>query len=72
MNEATLNSMLPAARVIKVCGRANYKQKLDAELAKMGNSEMWRAGAAVRSLRPREKAKANLATAAGVKGRGKN
>ena len=61
-----------AKRVIKVCGAADYKQKLDAELAAMGNSEMWRAGAAVRSLRPHEKAKANADKAAGVKGRGKN
>jgi hypothetical protein len=30
---------------------------------------MWRAGAAVRSLRPNEKAKANAEKAAGVKGR---
>ncbi len=35
----------------------------------MGNSEMWRAGAAVRSLRPHEKAKSSTV---GVKGRGKN
>ncbi len=30
----------------------NYKDKLDAELAEMRQSEMWQAGAAVRSLRP--------------------
>jgi ketol-acid reductoisomerase len=30
----------------------DYKQKLAAELKEMGNSEMWRAGATVRSLRP--------------------
>jgi len=30
----------------------NYKQKLTDELKAMGNSEMWRAGATVRSLRP--------------------
>jgi len=58
-----------AKRVIKVCGAADYKKKLDAELAEMGNSEMWRAGAAVRSLRPHEKAKHSTV---GVKGRGKN
>jgi hypothetical protein len=33
---------------------------------------MWRAGAAVRSLRPHEKARANAATATGVKGRASN
>ena len=58
-----------AKRVIKVCGAPDYKKKLDAELAVMGNSEMWRAGAAVRSLRPHEKAKSSTV---GVKGRGKN
>jgi len=30
----------------------NYREKLDAELKTMHESEMWRAGAAVRSLRP--------------------
>ncbi len=30
----------------------NYREKLDAELKAMGESEMWLAGAAVRSLRP--------------------
>jgi ketol-acid reductoisomerase len=30
----------------------DYRQKLAAELKEMGNSEMWRAGATVRSLRP--------------------
>ena len=30
----------------------DYKQKLADELKEMGNSEMWRAGTAVRSLRP--------------------
>ena len=30
----------------------DYRQKLAAELEAMGNSEMWRAGATVRSLRP--------------------
>ena len=31
---------------------ADYRQKLADELKEMGNSEMWRAGATVRSLRP--------------------
>ncbi|MFN2131528.1 MAG: ketol-acid reductoisomerase, partial [Anaerolineae bacterium] len=30
----------------------DYKEKLDAELREMRESEMWQAGAAVRSLRP--------------------
>jgi len=32
--------------------RPDYREKLDAELAEMRNSEMWRAGAKVRELRP--------------------
>jgi ketol-acid reductoisomerase len=30
----------------------DYREKLNAELAEMGNSEMWQAGAKVRELRP--------------------
>ena len=33
----------------------DYRQKLIEELKEMGNSEMWRAGATVRSLRPKQK-----------------
>ena len=64
-----VKSKAEARRVIKVCGAVDYKKKLDAELAVMGQSEMWRAGAAVRSLRPHEKAKTSTV---GIKGRGKN
>jgi ketol-acid reductoisomerase len=39
-------------RVLKSTGAANYKEMLDKELNELGNSEMWRAGAAVRKLRP--------------------
>ena len=60
------------ARVISACGQPNYKELLDAELAEMGNSEMWRAGKAVRSLRPKEKAKVITKKTRGVAGRGKN
>jgi ketol-acid reductoisomerase len=42
-------------RVLKSTGADNYKQMLDAELKELGNSEMWRAGAAVRKLRPSKK-----------------
>ena len=38
--------------VLEKSKEANYKQKLADELKAMGNSEMWRAGATVRSLRP--------------------
>jgi ketol-acid reductoisomerase len=67
-----VKSQKEARRVIKACGTPDYKDKLDAELKAMRESEMWQAGAAVRSLRPREKAKANAAKAAGTKGRGAN
>jgi ketol-acid reductoisomerase len=38
--------------VLKANSARDYKKKLDKELAEMRNSEMWQAGAAVRSLRP--------------------
>jgi len=38
--------------VLKANSAPDYKVKLDAELREMRESEMWRAGAAVRSLRP--------------------
>ncbi len=40
------------AVVLKANSAVDYKEKLDAELREMHESEMWRAGAAVRSLRP--------------------
>jgi ketol-acid reductoisomerase len=40
------------AIVLKANSAPDYKRKLDKELAEMRNSEMWQAGAAVRSLRP--------------------
>ncbi|MBE0674249.1 MAG: ketol-acid reductoisomerase, partial [Bacteroidales bacterium] len=39
-------------RVLQSTGATNYKETLDAELRELGNSELWRAGAAVRKLRP--------------------
>ena len=39
-------------RVIKSLSSVDYKQSLNAELNELGNSEMWRTGAAVRKLRP--------------------
>jgi ketol-acid reductoisomerase len=42
-----------AARVMKLCGSKDYKKRLERELDSLHNSEMWAAGAAVRSLRPR-------------------
>ncbi len=60
------------ARVIRACGAKNYKQMLDKELSSMGNSEMWQAGKAVRSLRPKEKAKTITRSTRGVAGRKSN
>ena len=62
-------TMQEAKEVIRDTGRPDYKEFMAAKLQDMHDSEMWMAGAAVRSLRPHEKAKANAATAAGVKGR---
>lgn len=38
--------------VIEANSKADYRQKLDAELAEVRNSEMWQAGSQVRKLRP--------------------
>lgn len=38
--------------VIRANSAPDYKERLDAELNEMKNSELWRAGAAVRKLRP--------------------
>ena len=44
-------------RVLEVNGAPDYKVKLTAELDQIKNSEMWKAGAAVRSLRPTQRKK---------------
>lgn len=44
-------------RVLTANSAADYRQKLDAELSVIGNSEMWQAGRAVRSLRPENRRK---------------
>jgi ketol-acid reductoisomerase len=69
---AAVKSKKEAKRVMSSCGRKNYKEQLGKELKKIHDSEMWQAGAAVRKLRPREKARANADKAAGVKGRASN
>lgn len=38
--------------VIKSCGRPDYRERLERELTELGNEEIWRAGKAVRALRP--------------------
>lgn len=44
-------------RVLTANSAPDYRKKLDAELAVIGNSEMWRAGRAVRGLRPENRGK---------------
>jgi ketol-acid reductoisomerase len=58
--------------VLRDCGRKDYKEFLGKKLAEIHDSEMWMAGAAVRSLRPKEKAKEISKTTKGVGGRGEN
>ncbi|MDR1227048.1 MAG: ketol-acid reductoisomerase [Prevotellaceae bacterium] len=41
-----------AKRTIDTCSKPDYREKLDAELKELRESEMWQAGAAVRKLRP--------------------
>jgi ketol-acid reductoisomerase len=56
-------------RVLESCGAADYQQMLAKELAEMGNSELWLAGKATRSLRPKEPAREITAATKGVGGR---
>jgi ketol-acid reductoisomerase len=57
------------ARVLSACGKPDYQVQLAKELAEIGNSEMWMAGKAARSLRPREQAKVITKATKGVTGR---
>lgn len=56
-------------RVISSCGKPDYQETLTKELARLGGSEMWRTGKAVRALRPKEKAKLITKTTKGIGGR---
>ena len=44
-------------RVLDANSASDYREKLDAELAEIHNSEMWKAGEAVRALRPENRKK---------------
>jgi ketol-acid reductoisomerase len=68
---AAVKSGKEAARVIRVCGAKDYAKRLGKELDAIGQSEMWKAGAAVRALRPTEKAK-KVKAAKGTAGRKRN
>jgi ketol-acid reductoisomerase len=56
-------------RVMRVCGKPDYQQRLAKELAEMGNSEMWRAGKATRDLRPKDTARKTTRATRGTRGR---
>ncbi len=66
----SVESGTEAARVMRLCGRPDYKARVQKELDAMRHSEMWMAGAAVRRLRPREKAGAPAGKGRGTGGRG--
>jgi ketol-acid reductoisomerase len=59
-------------RVLRTCGRPDYKEQLTKELNQMANSELWRAGKATRALRPKESAKKFSSAPKGVSGRSTN
>lgn len=59
-------------RVLSSTGRKDYREKLTSELNQIKNSEMWKAGAASRSLRPKETAKKVTKATKGVGGRQSN
>jgi len=69
---ASVKSGAETARVLEVCGAADYQERLTKELAEIGNSEMWQAGKATRSLRPHEVGKGISIDTKGVSGRGSN
>lgn len=58
--------------VIRDCGRKDYQTFLGEKLRAIRESEMWQAGAAVRNLRPKEKARSISQQTRGVAGRGEN
>src|SRR5512142_2954739 len=60
------------ARVLASTGGPNYQAELQKELAELGGSELWRAGKATRSLRPKESARVITAETKGIGGRGQN
>jgi ketol-acid reductoisomerase len=61
-----------AERVIKTCGKAGYQKDLAKELKEIHDSEMWKAGEAVRALRPKTQGKVVDAKAKGIGGRKSN
>ncbi len=58
-----------ARRVMRSCGRKDYKERLAEELNAMGHSEMWTTGKEVRKLRPKGKAREITKGTKGISGR---
>jgi ketol-acid reductoisomerase len=59
-------------RVLRSTGGKDYQEKLQKELDIIHNSEMWQAGAASRSLRPKVPASKRIKSTVGTKGRTSN
>jgi ketol-acid reductoisomerase len=59
-------------RVLSACGAKNYQVQLAKELGEIHNSEMWRAGAASRALRPKQSDKVIAKGTKGIGGRAAN
>jgi ketol-acid reductoisomerase len=52
-----------ARRTLEKCGQKNYREELELELKQLSQSEMWRAGRTVRSLRPENNVNNSAASA---------
>ncbi|HDP33749.1 MAG TPA: ketol-acid reductoisomerase, partial [Candidatus Hydrogenedentes bacterium] len=59
-------------RVLRSTGNKNYQEQLQKELDEIHNSEMWRAGAASRSLRPKTPEARRVKSTVGTGGRSSN
>lgn len=59
-------------RVLSATGSADYKERLEKELAEIRNSEMWQAGQKSRDLRPRTPESKRIKSTKGTGGRGHN
>jgi ketol-acid reductoisomerase len=69
---ASVKSGQETREVIRDCGGKDYQKYLAKKLGEIHNSEMWRTGASVRALRPKEKAKDISKGVKGIGGRGQN
>ncbi len=59
-------------RVLSSTGKKNYQEQLQKELDVIHNSEMWRAGAASRALRPKTSGASKITSTVGTGGRTSN